>query len=322
MNTSHTPAITSSSNSDSIFPKIGIVTVTYNSSEVLDDFLRSLDHQTYRNFILIAIDNASTDDTLQKLRVRQIPSDIVISNIDNVGIATGNNQGIQLALEAGCDYVLLLNNDVTFGPELITRLLQGLIEQRCDMVSPLMYYHDRPDVFWAAGGYFQPWLGYRCLHYGLDQKDTGQFNSVRRVQHAPACCILIHKTVFDVVGLMDDRYFVYNDDTDFTLRAWKHGVSLVCLPDAKLWHKVSSLTRKGSTFFVRYGTRNRAFFMGKYLGRGALFAIGLTYKAYFLLRLLLRKDDVALFKLKLSSWKEGASISKNWLPQSAAKVSS
>jgi GT2 family glycosyltransferase len=130
-----------------------------------------------------------------------------------------------------------------------------------------MMYYDQPDRIWTAGGTFQPWRGYRSVHLGDGETDRGQRDSVRLVTYVPTCCVLIKKEVFEKIGLMDERYFVYWDDTDFMYRAMRAGIKLMYLPEAKLLHKVASLTGGASTpFAVRYGTRNSIYFLLKNFG--------------------------------------------------------
>lgn len=288
--------------------KIGVVTVTYGSGEVLPDFFASLDKQVYRNFMLVAVDNQSQDSTLDQLRAYKGCELILIPNDKNLGVATGNNQGIRAAIQAGCEYVLLLNNDVVFGAELFQQLVDGLAEHNCQMTTPIMYYHDRANVIWAAGGYFQPLLGYRSLHYGDGDEDAGQHASAKPVAYTPTCCVLVQREVFARIGLMDERYFVYSDDTDFMLRAWKAGLKLWLLPQVKLWHKVSSLTGTGSLFRTHYVYRNRAFYLTKHCWAVAIPFFTLAYRLHFALRRLLGKDKQEVSERKRSAWKEGLSI--------------
>jgi GT2 family glycosyltransferase len=294
--------------------KIGVVTVTFGSGDVLPDFFKSLDQQTYRDFILISVDNGSTDSTVDQLHAYQGCEQIVIENCENLGVAAGNNQGICAALDEGCEYVLLVNNDVVFGPELFQQLLDGLSDYQCQMTTPIMYYHDRPNVIWAAGGYFQPWFGYRCLLFGEGEKDLGQYSKPRLVEHTPTCCVLIKREVFAKVGMMDERYFVYHDDTDFMLRALKASQRLYCLPQSKLLHKVSSLAGADSVFQVRYGTRNRALMLVKFWGRLLSIPYSVAFRACYFLRFVAGKDDYQRLRLKQSSWTEGSKIPSNWWP--------
>ncbi len=253
---------------DNLSGKVGVVTVTYNSGEVLPDFLRSLDRQSEHNLMVVAVDNASQDNTLDQLRSWPTSKLSLIVNVENVGVAAGNNQGIRAALDAGCDYVLLLNNDVRFDGGLVTQLLNGLRANDCQMTIPLIYYADRPDVIWCAGGRFNWWLGYLSRHLGDGLRDEGQFSEPRSVEYAPTCCVLIRREVFEQVGMMDERYFVYSDDSDFMYRAMRAGFKMFLVPQAKLWHKVNSLTKgEYSNFSLFYGARGKALFFCKHLGR-------------------------------------------------------
>jgi len=287
---------------------IGVVTVTYNSGEVLQDFLASIKIQEYSNFVIYAVDNASRDNTLPELSRWADPRLVVIANKENLGVAAGNNQGIRAAIADGCQYVLLLNNDVTFEADLFQRLLDGLVAHDCAMTTPLIYLYQPRDVIWCAGGYFQPWLAYRNLHFGENEKDTGQFNQERIVTYTPTCCVLIRREVFACIGLMDERYFVYSDDTDFMLRAVKAKQVLYYLPKAKLWHKVNGLTGTASPFSMRFGARNRAFFIAKHLRRAPAIFFQALYYVYYFLQFAFGKDTRSDYRIKRMAWVEGVRI--------------
>ena len=285
---------------------IGVVTVTYNSAQVLDGFLSSLLGQSQRNFLLYVVDNASSDDTLERLARYDDRRIVLIANRENVGVAHGNNQGIRAALETGCDSVLLINNDTEFGPDLLLSLCTGLRDYRCDMIVPKIMYFDDSAKIWYAGGFFDRLKGYLGVHYGQDEKDQGQFDEVRRVDYSPTCCMLIKKEIFDCVGLMDEQYFIYFDDGDFCLRARKNASKLVYFPTAKLWHKVSSLTGGGqSDFAVRQLTRNHVYYIRKNLGFWKSAYYLPAYQLRLIYKFLFRVIDWNGFSLRQSAFFEG-----------------
>lgn len=285
--------------------KIGVVTVTYNSETVLQEFFDSLARQTHRNFVLYVVDNASNDQTLEMTRQRTDFPIFIIANEGNLGVAEGNNQGIRAALEDGCECALLLNNDTVFPENLFAQLYAGLDRHHCDMTTGKMYYHDKPDVFWCAGGHFQPWLGYRNQHDGIEQKDIGQYDQPRRVTYTPTCCLLVRRSVFDRVGLMDSRYFVYSDDADFLFRCLRQGLTLWYVPDAKLWHKVNSLTGSVSDFTVHYCTRNRMYYLRKNIPAWQAWLWYRAYRAYYFVDLLAGKSTRKQYKSRVVSAKDG-----------------
>jgi GT2 family glycosyltransferase len=268
---------------------IGVVTVTYNSARVIRAFMDCLLVQTHSEFSLYLIDNASSDETLKLLADYRDPRVNIIRNRDNVGVAEGNNLGIRAALKDGCRFVLLLNNDTVFDCDLLSKLVQGLREHNSDMVVPKILFFDEPDKIWSAGGYFSALRG-NSKHFGFGEKDDGRFDLPRAVGYNPTCCMLIKQEVFDRVGLMDANYFVYFDDTDFCLRAYRAGVKLFYLPTARLKHKVSSLTGGMSSFTLRYCVRNQVYYVLKNysVGQGFFYCVALSIyipgKYFFFLR--------------------------------------
>jgi GT2 family glycosyltransferase len=247
--------------------KIGIVTVTYNSAPVLGEFLSSLKGQTYGNFLLVAVDNASKDATLPILDEQRPAGTVVIANATNLGVAAGNNLGIRSAISAGCEYVLLLNNDVVLGPRLLELLVDGMTRFACEMTVPMMYFHTPPDRIWAAGGGFHSTFGLRIFHRFVQGVRSAETCRAARIDYTPTCCVLLRREVFAKIGLMDERYFVYSDDVDFMFRAKKAGIAMYFIPEAELWHKVSSLTGQESDFTYYYGARGRAILLFKHKSR-------------------------------------------------------
>lgn len=289
-------------------PSVGIVTVTYGSGAVLDGFLASLDRQTWTSFLVFAIDNASSDNTVARLRLWPDGRLRLLENTVNRGVAAANNQGIRAALEEGCEYVLLLNNDTEFGPDLIANLVVHLRAVGGRIAIPKMFFFDRPNTIWCAGGVFQRWQAMGVRHYGEGCVDSDRFNLSRAVTYAPTCCMLIHRSVFDDLGFMDEKYFVYYDDTDFCLRAGQRGVPIWFCPQAKLWHKVSSLTGALSPFMLRYCTRNKIYFIRKHYRAPARMGWLLVYRARMAVRRVACLDDAGTAALKRAAFREGLSL--------------
>ena len=245
--------------------KVGVVTVTYNSGEVIDEFMTSMLGQDHQNYILYIIDNASSDDSLLKLSKYQDERIVVISNKDNVGVAAGNNQGIKESLTSNCSHVLLINNDTAFGSDLIIELISGLRIYQCDMVSPKIMYYDQPNVIWSAGGYLNKYRANAGQEIGANQIDKGQYDFSIQIDYSSTCCLLICSHVFETVGLMDEKYFCYYDDTDFCLRAKQQNKAIYYMHTTKLFHNASTLTGgRDSPFTIRQSAKNKVFFIRKH----------------------------------------------------------
>lgn len=291
--------------------RIGVVTVTFNSEPVIDEFLASMLGQTHSDFLLFIVDNASSDQTLAKVAQHQDPRVTVIANPGNFGVAKGNNQGIEAALNSACEAILLLNNDTVFGADFLEKLVAAQEQIGCDMIGPKVMFHDDPRIIWWAGGRFNRRRAFSLIHYGMHEIDHGQFEQVRQVEYAPTCCLLVKRSVFERIGLMDERYFVYFDDVDFCFRAKQAGLSLFYLPSCTLFHKVSSLTGGvESKFTLRYCTRSRVYFILKNLGKLEALLYLAELQVYFLARLLLRADTFEIFRWKQKAFFEGVQVWK------------
>ena len=286
--------------------KIGVVTITYNGGAVIDGFIRSLLAQTHSNFIVYIVDNASSDDTLNRLENYSDPRIVVLANMNNKGVAAGNNQGIEAALKDECELILLINNDTEFGSELIDTLIAEKVRNQCSMVAPKIYFYDDPLRIWYAGGFFSQRRAYMCGHYGLREIDSGQYDHLNQVAYAPTCCLLIDKDVFSSVGMMNEKYFVYVDDQDFCYRAYKMGETLFFIPNAKLYHKESHSTGGvTSRFGARYATRNQVYFIRMNFRPPIRWFWIVVFQSYINLWLLNRRDTPAIYKIKQQAFIEG-----------------
>lgn len=288
--------------------KIGIVTVLYNSSPVLEEFFLTLNKQTYKDFVLYVIDNKSSDNSLKETdRLSRIVDfkTIILPQTENGGVAKGNNIGINAALLDKCEYVLLANNDIVLENDAIEKLLEGLFRNGATMAVPKIYYWGTDKIIWMAGGDFIWKAGITC-HRGEKQKDTGEFNEDININYAPTCFMLISSDVFGRIGMMDEKYFVYFDDSDFVWRSVKEGTEkLFYISGSVIWHKVSVSTGgEESDFSIKYFSRNRIYFARKHF---SLFHRLVVYIYVFsrMLFIEVRLRDKSKILLKLRSLIEG-----------------
>lgn len=247
--------------------KVSLVTVLFNSDGVLDGFLKSLSIQSFTDYHLYLIDNTVNDNTDKLLKELTnsygISNYTHIKNPDNAGIARGNNQGIDLSLKADAAYTLLLNNDIEFSqPCLLENIVSHADKYAEPIITPKIYFYDDKKV-WMAGGRFSIYKG-TSIHVGEGSDDGPLYENEAYFDYAPTCFMLINNSVFEKIGMMDEKYFVYYDDTDFMYRACQKGYKVKLLPQLHVYHKVSSLTGGGESLFtIYYGIRNRIYFISK-----------------------------------------------------------
>ncbi len=266
-------------------PLLGVVTVTYNSASFLPEFVDSCFAQTNDAFNIYCVDNKSSDNTSSVLESIQDKRWRITLNEDNRGVAAGNNQGIIQALKDGCEWILLLNNDTRFRETFFETLMKACIARGWFVAAPKIYY-DRPaGNIWYGGGGINRWKGFTGYHKAKGKRDVGQCDATCTVQYAPTCAMLVHRDIFRQVGLMDETYFVYFDDTDFCWRLKRAGISLGYCPEATIVHKVGGSTGGGkSAFSGFYISRNRMYFLRKHFGPVAAWAWAPAFISVYLAR--------------------------------------
>ena len=198
---------------------------------------------------LMMVDNGSTDGSVEAVR-REFPAVEVVALPENRRFAGGNNEGMKRALAAGADAVMLINNDIEAANGLFDNLL-GALERDPDAgaVVPLICFAEPRDVIWYAGGRCVPALGF-AAHRGLREPDRAQFRKVESTGYITGCCLLASREAWLEVGPLDERYFIYAEDTDWSLRARAAGYRLLFVPRARLWHKVSAASGAASPWKI------------------------------------------------------------------------
>lgn len=241
--------------------KIGIVMVNYNGEKFQNDCVESVYASTYKKFDIIVIDNNSSDNSVSLLR-QKFPDVIILDFKENHGVAKGNNIGIKYCIDRNYEYVLLLNNDTVLDSQMLELMISKADKKTISV--PKIYYYEPDNELWFAGGYIN-WNRATAPHIGKNEVDQGQYDSEKNIEYSPTCCFLIHRDIFEVVGLMDEKYFMYYDDVDFCARVIKNNFSIKYVPKAQLWHKVSSSSGgEDSLTSIYYCTRNRLYFIDKF----------------------------------------------------------
>lgn len=244
-------------------PKVDIILLNYNGYKDTIECIKSLKNISYKNLDIIIVDNNSTDYS-EKIILEFIKNDKNIKFIQtykNLGFSGGNNIGIKLSLEKKSDYICLLNNDTVVEPDFLEPLIDIMEKDKSiGITSGKIMYYDEPTKIWCAGGYIDEIkaCGY---HYGRDEIDNGKFDNNREVTDLPGCLQLIRAEVFEKIGLYEEKYFLYMEDTDFCYRANKAGYKLIYVSSSKIYHKVSSSTGgQNSPTHLYYMARNRLLF--------------------------------------------------------------
>ena len=214
-------------------PRISIVVLNYNGQEFINDCVESLLAQSYINNEIIVIDNGSTDRSLELLGKFDTKIRLII-NPENVGFSRGNNIGIK---ESKGEMIALVNNDTIVHPDWLLNLTNHLVENTdVGIATGVIYFAEYPNLIWCAGGMIDAFTG-MTWHKGKLRK-IGELNSKIEPDYIPNCGSLIRREVFEDIGMLNERYFLYSEDVEFSLRARAAGWKLAVLPSSSMWHKV------------------------------------------------------------------------------------
>jgi len=242
-------------------PTVEIIVLNWNGREDTLACLDSLMRLEYPSFQVTVVDNGSTDGSPDAVR-RAFPQVDVLETGANLGYAGGNNRGLERALARGAPYILLLNNDTTVVPDMLTHLVSALeAEPTVGVAGPTIYYADRPEVIWTAGGAID-WRRGDTRMIGLDEPDGGQFGTVpREVDFVSGCAMLLRREVPERVGLLDERFFLYYEEVEWCVRARRAGFRIIHVPPARVWHRIRPQAQAESPTVHYYMTRNRLLFL-------------------------------------------------------------
>ena len=245
-------------------PSVGIVLVNYKGRDDTLECLTSLADLTYPRWFAVLVDNASADGTPEAVR-RDFPDVAVIECEENLGFAGGNNVGTREALARGADFVFFLNNDTTVDPNLLGYLVSLFtMRPRVGIAGALMLYYDEPEVVWSAGGRIDG----RGQSFQTGQgRPASEFTEVTAVDFVVGCGLMARAGLFSQVGLLDEMYFLYYEETDWCARVKEAGWEIVTEPRAKLWHKVSRTTGGDSPLTLYYMRRNQLLYLKKHGGK-------------------------------------------------------
>lgn len=245
----------------SSYPKVAIIILNWNGLADTLACLASLQKLDYPDCRLVVVDNGSTDGSAAAIRAAY-PHLTLVETGDNLGFVGGNNIGLEYAREMSAGYALLLNNDTEVAPDFLRRLVEAAeANPAAGMAGPTIYYFDRPDVIWSAGGAINRRRG--CTRMvGLDELDGGQFGLLPRpVDFVTGCALLVKMTVVERVGPLDPRFFAYYEEAEWCVRAARAGFTILHVPRARVWHKISPVAREASPQVHYYMTRNRLLFL-------------------------------------------------------------
>jgi GT2 family glycosyltransferase len=246
--------------------RVSVSIINWNGRDVLIDCLSALKDSDFHFQEIVVFDNGSIDGSVDMVR-NSFPDITVIAKDKNYGVVIARNMSLQYLLPSGVDYILFLDNDIIIQPSSIKKMIDTAeSDPEIGLVAAKLYYFDRPDIIYSAGGYInytQNVHGNR----GMNKKDIGQYEKVEPVDSLGFACMLIRSSIIYRVGLLDTNYIGYGfGDTDFCMRVRLSGYKIMFCPYAKVFHKHKfSSSNARYTFKKKYlEAKNAIRFVRKY----------------------------------------------------------
>jgi GT2 family glycosyltransferase len=257
--------------------RVAVVVVNYNSARFIDEFCASLEQVVDPPWRLVVVDSGSTDNSLRTIEAA-FPDAKIIRAGENIGFAAGCNVAVAACGELGVTHALFLNNDVKVTPDFLRNLMANAGERR--IVVPKILYYDDPRLISTHAGGFDWTLGVFRDTFG-GKPDGPATNAPREdLETASFCCALVPLAAFGDAGPLDERFFMYYEETDFLRRAREHGYTVRYEPSAVILHHESGASGGGwmTPFKQYYATRNRLYLVRKHSRSRLRYAF---FTAYF-----------------------------------------
>src|SRR3972149_8610335 len=241
-------------------PLVSVIVLNWNGGGFLEECLNSLANQSYKRFEIIVVDNGSTDGSLELVKKKFSGSVKLIENGRNLGFSGGNNRGIEAAKGS---YILLLNNDAVAEKKWIEELIISAEKYpKTGMCASKVLSYDNRNIIDNVGH-----LIYRDgLNRGKGrlEEDRGQYDNEEEVFFPSGCAALYRKKMLDEIGLFDDEFFAYGDDTDIGIKGRLAGWKCLYVPSAIVFHRYSGSSNPYSELKAFYVERNRVWIAIKY----------------------------------------------------------
>ena len=260
-----------------------IIIINYNSSNYTLDCIESLKKSQNKNFSVFIIDNDSTKKEKEKLAFIEEEFVTLYYSNTNLGFAGANNIGIDYAIEKKFDNVLLLNNDTIVPENFINELFKAKKKYGDVVISPQIREFNNPTIISYAGGRISKIKGAVYIN-GLGKRIDEMKDEDEIITFAHGCCMFIPTSIIKRKKKMPEHYFLYFEDTAYSMKILNAGYKIVYWPKTYVLHKECASTKKFSDNYQYYYLRNRLLFQKEYLnfmyrGIAFLYTFMFTIKA-------------------------------------------
>jgi GT2 family glycosyltransferase len=243
-------------------PPVGVVIVNHNLKDSLRETILSFRKVRYPHLQIVVSDNASTDGSVEMLRGK-FPEVQVLAHELEQGYARAASLGMAV-LAPRTKYIFSTTNDVTVDPEILNVLVEYAEQNpRAGVLGTKIYFFDRPNVLWHAGGRIHPLHGH-SYHFGWERKDAPRYSRIRECDFVTGCGFLLRSDALRKVGYLKEDLIFYSEDADLCYRFREAGYEITYIPQARMWHKTGTTLAKNRPLQLRYSTRNALYLLQRH----------------------------------------------------------
>jgi GT2 family glycosyltransferase len=242
-------------------PKVSIIILNWNGLQDTLECIESVFKLNYENYEIVIVDNGSSDDSAENIK-KIYPTITIIKNSKNLGYTGGNNLGIRYALKNGSDYVWLLNNDTIVEKDSLKYLIKTFdTSKEVGLVSPIIYYYNAPEKIQFCG-WVVDWMNCEVKEPSANEIIIKKEFIEGRDVCLWGTALVIKSDVIKKIGFLDEKYFAYWEDIDYSIKALRAGFRNVIEINSHIYHKV---TEKRKPHYYYFMARNEYIMWVQYL---------------------------------------------------------
>lgn len=254
-----------------------VIVLNYNNCEDTIECLNGLQSFNAANVALklIVVDNASTDNSVARLKAALAPNAMLVENPKNLGYAAGNNVGIKIALEDGADYICVLNNDTIIEENFICPCIEFLeTDSSLGVIGPTIMEADNDSVQSTGGDIFLTRGFVTIKNHG---KCREKLPHVIECDYVGGACMIFRADLINQIGMIPENYFLFFEETEWCYKVKKAGYKNACLNKTYIRHKGSATIDKIGGLHAYLMERNRVVFMRRNCQNKAEYVCGVLY---------------------------------------------
>ena len=238
---------------------VSIIILNYKSEKLTIDCVKSVLCSDYANdsFEIILLDNNSTNDSYSLLskELNGYKNITILKSEKNLGFSGGCNLGI---MASRGEYIILLNNDTLVPRDWLTKMVEYARSNKdIGIIGTKILFSSKNNLINNAGSYLTSKGDGGDI--GFKQKDLGQYDHPKEVFSICCANMLIKRELLSEAGLLDNRFFMYYEDTDLCYRARLMGYKILYVPDPAILHCHAASLGEWSPLFTFYVLRNKLF---------------------------------------------------------------